>query len=71
MSDTIEFLKLLITYLAISLILIFIFVLYVRNLYKVIQTLKGKSAISIRTVIRAIGVFFPILGIVMGLVKGA
>lgn len=44
--------------------------LYFKNLFKVIHTLQGKNKVSVRTPIRIFGVFFPLLGIAMGLVKG-
>lgn len=45
--------------------------LYLKNAYKVLQTLQGKTGYSVLTAVRAVGIFIPLLGIVMGLVKGA
>lgn len=45
--------------------------LYFKNLWKVVLTLQGKTEFTFRTIIRAAGIFFPLLGIAMGFVKGA
>lgn len=41
---------------------------YFSNLYKVIQRLNRRE-VSFMTLIRILGVFFPLVGIVMGVVK--
>lgn len=40
---------------------------YFRNIYKIITDMRGESY-SFRLILRAIGVFFPVIGVIMGFV---
>ena len=44
--------------------------LYLKNLYKVYRVYKGELEFSFWTIIRAIGIFVPAIGITMGFKNG-
>ena len=48
----------------------FVVYLYLNNLFKVVRTVQGENQYSIRTILRAIGIFLPLLGVFMGCIKG-
>lgn len=59
-----------ILYIVMATVICGLLMLYAKNAYKVLLTLQGKSVFSLITIVRAAGIFFPLLGIVMGFVNG-
>lgn len=47
-----------------------ILLLYLKSLFKVIRALQGRSEFSPMTLVRVVGIFIPVLGVLMGFVKG-
>ena len=71
MNEVVVIFFTIILYIAVAAVICGLLLLYVKNAHKVLLTLQGKSGFSLITIVRAAGIFFPLLGIVMGLIKGA
>jgi hypothetical protein len=51
-----------------SILAIAAFVLYIVNIVRLVQT-DWDDGISVKTILRIVGIFFPVVGVVMGFVK--
>lgn len=44
------------------------FVLYIINIVRLVQT-SWDNPISVKTILRIVGIFFPVVGVILGFVK--